>query len=82
MKLDTQLWGLSEAAGRAAQLRDLGLDGVFTFEGPHDVFTPLVLAAGATDPPSCWREISPLTDFWSRMVWQSFYRLIKRSTDR
>jgi probable F420-dependent oxidoreductase len=24
------------------------VDGAFTFEGPHDVFTPLVLAAGAT----------------------------------
>ena len=24
------------------------MDGAFTFEGPHDVFTPLVLAAGAT----------------------------------
>ncbi len=26
------------------------MDGAFTFEGPHDVFTPLVLAAGATVP--------------------------------
>lgn len=25
----------------------MGFDGVFTFEGPHDVFTPLVLAAGS-----------------------------------
>ena len=49
MKLDTQLWGLAEAASRAAELRSLGLDGVFTFEGPHDVFTPLVLAAPGTD---------------------------------
>ncbi len=24
------------------------MDGAFTFEGPHDVFTPLILAAGAT----------------------------------
>ena len=47
MLLDTQLWGLGEAAARAAQLADLGLDGAFTFEGPHDVFTPLVLAAPA-----------------------------------
>lgn len=45
MKLDTQLFGLGEAAARAATLRDVGFDGVFTFEGPHDVFTPLVLAA-------------------------------------
>ena len=49
MKLDTQLWGLSEAPERAAQLRGLGLDGVFTFEGPHDVFTPLVLASATPD---------------------------------
>jgi probable F420-dependent oxidoreductase len=48
MLLDTQLWGLGEAAARAGQLADLGLDGAFTFEGPHDVFTPLVLAAPGT----------------------------------
>ena len=29
-------------------LEALGVDGAFTFEGPHDVFTPLVLAAAAT----------------------------------
>jgi probable F420-dependent oxidoreductase len=45
MKLDTQLWGLADAGSRAAELAALGLDGAFTFEGPHDVFTPLVVAA-------------------------------------
>lgn len=45
MKLDTQLWGLTDAGRRADELAALGLDGVFTFEGPHDVFTPLVVAA-------------------------------------
>ncbi len=30
------------------RLEEIGVDGVFTFEGPHDVFTPLVLAATAT----------------------------------
>ena len=45
MRLDTQLFGLADAAARAGELAALGLDGVFTFEGPHDVFTPLVLAA-------------------------------------
>jgi len=45
VKLDTQLFGAGGAADRAATLADLGLDGAFTFEGPHDVFTPLVLAA-------------------------------------
>jgi probable F420-dependent oxidoreductase len=37
MRFDTQLAGL-----------DIGVDGAFTFEGPHDVFTPLILAAGAS----------------------------------
>ncbi|MFN8052056.1 MAG: TIGR03617 family F420-dependent LLM class oxidoreductase [Acidimicrobiales bacterium] len=48
MKLDTQLWGLRDAPERARELAAVGLDGVFTFEGPHDVFTPLVLAAPST----------------------------------
>jgi probable F420-dependent oxidoreductase len=42
------LTGLGDAAERARHLEQLGVDGVFTFEGPHDVFTPLVLAAAAT----------------------------------
>ncbi|MGW5309938.1 TIGR03617 family F420-dependent LLM class oxidoreductase [Nocardia thailandica] len=33
------------AAGRARDLAAIGADGVFTFEGPHDVFVPLTLAA-------------------------------------
>jgi probable F420-dependent oxidoreductase len=48
MKIDTQLSGLEDAPDHARRLEDLGVDGAFTFEGPHDVFTPLVLAAGAT----------------------------------
>ena len=48
MKIDTMLAGLEDAPGHARRLEQLGLDGAFTFEGPHDVFTPLVLAAGAT----------------------------------
>ena len=47
MRYDTQLLGLADAAERAGALADAGIDGVFTFEGPHDPFTPLVLAAGA-----------------------------------
>ncbi|MCF2529104.1 TIGR03617 family F420-dependent LLM class oxidoreductase [Yinghuangia soli] len=35
------------AADRARELKDAGFDGVFTFEGPHDVFLPLVPAAAA-----------------------------------
>ena len=51
-------WRLNEVrhhAGRAQgcsaharRLEELGVDGAFTFEGPHDVFTPLILAAEAT----------------------------------
>jgi probable F420-dependent oxidoreductase len=48
VKLDTALGGLEDAAERARRLEAIGVDGVFTFEGPHDVFTPLVLAAAAT----------------------------------
>ena len=48
MRLDTALGGLEEAAERARCLEEIGVDGTFTFEGPHDVFTPLVLAAAAT----------------------------------
>jgi probable F420-dependent oxidoreductase len=48
MKVDTMLSGLGEAGEQARFLEGLGVDGVFTFEGPHDVFTPLVLAAVST----------------------------------
>jgi probable F420-dependent oxidoreductase len=43
------VYGLTEAAESAKQLEDVGVDGVFTFEGPHDVFIPLTLAAAATN---------------------------------
>jgi probable F420-dependent oxidoreductase len=48
VRIDTALGGLEDAAQSAQRLEELGVDGVFTFEGPHDVFTPLVLAAAAT----------------------------------
>ncbi|MFC3435055.1 TIGR03617 family F420-dependent LLM class oxidoreductase [Nocardia seriolae] len=38
---------VAESASRARELRALGVDGVFTFEGAHDVFMPLTLAATA-----------------------------------
>ena len=41
----TALYGLTDAAERARELRDAGAGGVATFEGPHDVFAPLTLAA-------------------------------------
>jgi len=49
VKVDTQLTGFVTAADDARRLEAHGLDGVFTFEGPHDVFTPLIVAAGATN---------------------------------
>jgi probable F420-dependent oxidoreductase len=41
----TALFGPTDAMERAHVLREAGASGVFTFEGPHDVFTPLALAA-------------------------------------
>lgn len=50
MHLDTLLLQPpSHAAAHARHLRDLGFEGLYTFEGNRDVFTPLVLAADATD---------------------------------
>jgi len=49
MKFDTMLSGLAEAPAHARRLEQLGVDGAFTFEGPHDIFTPLILAAAATE---------------------------------
>lgn len=50
MKIDTVLLGdLAEAPERAAALEALGYDGVYTFEGPHDPFFPLALAAARTE---------------------------------
>ncbi len=45
LKVFTALYGLTDAAQRARELRDAGASGVATFEGPHDVFAPLTLAA-------------------------------------
>ena len=42
----TALYGPTDAVDRARELRDAGASGVFTFEGPHDVFAPLTLASG------------------------------------
>lgn len=52
MRIDLHLdAGPDTAVARAQELAATGADGVFTFEGPHDVFLPLALAAGATDLP-------------------------------
>ncbi|EON32620.1 Coenzyme F420-dependent N5,N10-methylene tetrahydromethanopterin reductase-related flavin- dependent oxidoreductase [Gordonia terrae C-6] len=41
----TALFNPTGAVDRARALQEAGASGVFTFEGPHDVFTPLVLAS-------------------------------------
>lgn len=45
MKILTALRGPTDAIERARALREAGAAGVFTFEGPHDVFAPLTLAS-------------------------------------
>jgi probable F420-dependent oxidoreductase len=40
---------LREVGEAARQMEAAGYDGVFTFEGPHDPFLPLVVAAEATE---------------------------------
>ncbi|WP_338837403.1 TIGR03617 family F420-dependent LLM class oxidoreductase [Gordonia polyisoprenivorans] len=45
MKIMTALFGPTDAVDRANLLKEAGASGVFTFEGPFDVFTPLVLAS-------------------------------------
>ncbi len=46
MKIDTQLTGaLGSVGAEARRLHELGFDGGFTFEGPADLFPPLVEAA-------------------------------------
>ncbi|WP_134739864.1 TIGR03617 family F420-dependent LLM class oxidoreductase [Nocardioides sp. 503] len=50
MLLDLQLDGRPDtAAARAQELVGAGVAGLFTFEGPHDVFFPLVSAAGVVE---------------------------------
>ncbi len=44
-KVLTALFGPTDAIARSAALREAGASGVFTFEGPHDVFAPLTLAS-------------------------------------
>src|SRR5690349_3940816 len=52
MLLDVQLDARpDQVAARAQELLSAGVDGLFTFEGPHDVFLPLIVAAGSSDVP-------------------------------
>ncbi|MCG7632699.1 TIGR03617 family F420-dependent LLM class oxidoreductase [Gordonia McavH-238-E] len=48
MKIMTALFNPTDAVERAQLLQEAGASGVFTFEGPHDVFSPLVLASTVT----------------------------------
>lgn len=45
MNVLTALFGPTDAVERARAVREAGAAGVFTFEGPHDVFAPLTLAS-------------------------------------
>ncbi|PJK20105.1 LLM class F420-dependent oxidoreductase [Mycobacterium goodii] len=45
MKIMTALFGPTDAIERTEALVEAGAAGVFTFEGPHDVFAPLTLAS-------------------------------------
>ncbi|MFC8384716.1 TIGR03617 family F420-dependent LLM class oxidoreductase [Nocardia sp. NPDC057272] len=51
MKVDLQLDARPEQViARSAELIACGVDGLFTFEGAHDVFLPLTLAAAGPEP--------------------------------
>ncbi|MEN9594186.1 MAG: hypothetical protein RLY23_669, partial [Actinomycetota bacterium] len=51
MKVDAPLvaLGLNSVPEMARKIESLGYDGAFTFEGPHDPFFPLALAAEHTE---------------------------------
>ncbi|MEE9608190.1 MAG: LLM class F420-dependent oxidoreductase [Myxococcota bacterium] len=51
MKIDVALLtqDLAEAGAEARRIEELGYDGAFSFEGPHDPFFPLLLAAEHTE---------------------------------
>ncbi|MFD8102539.1 TIGR03617 family F420-dependent LLM class oxidoreductase [Nocardia fluminea] len=51
MKVDLQLGARpDQVIARSAELIACGVDGLFTFEGAHDVFLPLTLAAAGPEP--------------------------------
>jgi probable F420-dependent oxidoreductase len=49
---------LAEVATTARDLEDLGFDGLYTAEGPHEPFFPLVLAAEHTTRPTVFTNIA------------------------
>jgi probable F420-dependent oxidoreductase len=58
MKVDASLLGFENPGERAQRLESLGYDGVFTFEGPHDPFFPLVLASQTTERVDLYTAIA------------------------
>ncbi|MQY28780.1 TIGR03617 family F420-dependent LLM class oxidoreductase [Nocardia aurantia] len=50
MRVHLQIDGSPDSVARhAREIAELGADGLFTFEGPHDAFFPLVVAAGTVN---------------------------------
>jgi probable F420-dependent oxidoreductase len=49
VKVDAAIFDALGAAAEARRLEELGYDGAFTFEGPHDPFFPLVAASQGTE---------------------------------
>ncbi|MGE4607674.1 MAG: LLM class F420-dependent oxidoreductase [Myxococcota bacterium] len=49
MRIDGPLIGTTGAGEAGRRLEEFGFDGAFTFEGPHDPFFPLILAARETE---------------------------------
>ncbi|MEU4416666.1 TIGR03617 family F420-dependent LLM class oxidoreductase [Nocardia salmonicida] len=59
MKVDLQLGARpDEVIARSAELIACGVDGLFTFEGAHDVFLPLTLAAAGPEPVDLMTDVA------------------------
>jgi probable F420-dependent oxidoreductase len=59
VKIDVPLQGeLASSAEAARRLADAGAAGAFTFEGPHDAFAPLVLAAAQKLPIDLYTNVA------------------------
>ena len=58
MKVDAAIMDFSAPGEAARRLEQLGYDGGFTFEGPHDPFFPLVLASQTTERMELYTAIA------------------------